>query len=78
MELKEAVGDTLRKLRLSQGKSLRELTPYISIGHLSDSELGNKQMSWELLSEVCKGLEVTPADFLMEVANYIKENEYVG
>ncbi len=77
MNIKEAVGDTLRKNRLAQGKTLRQLTPYISLGHLSDAELGVKQISWELLTEVCKGLEITPADFLMEVATYMKENEHV-
>lgn len=77
MRLQDAVGDTVRKIRMEQGQSLRDVSPYISIGHLSAIELGYKQVSWDVLSKVCEGLNITPADFLMEVANYIKENPNV-
>lgn len=76
MKLKHAVGDTIRRLRLEQGKTLRELTPFISLGHLSDTELGNKEMSQALIEEVCSGLNITTADFLMEVATYLKDHEH--
>jgi transcriptional regulator with XRE-family HTH domain len=75
MKLKYAVGGTIRKIRQEQGKSLRELSPYISIGHLSDTELGNKEMSQDLIDYIVSGLNMTTADFLMEVATYLKENE---
>lgn len=77
MQLKEAVGDTLRRIRTEQGKSMRQVVRYISVGHLSEVERGEKEISGALLYELCKGLNITPADFLMEVATYMKENEYV-
>lgn len=75
MRLNHAVGGTIRRLRHEQGKSLRQLTSYISIGHLSDAERGAKGLSTELLEEICSGLNITTADFLMEVAASLKENE---
>jgi len=76
--LKDAVGDTLRKIRMEQGQSMRDVAPYVSTGHLSAVELGTKGVSWEMLTSLCEGLNITPADFLMEVANYMKENEHVN
>jgi transcriptional regulator with XRE-family HTH domain len=73
--LRDAVGDTLRKIRMEQGQSMRDVSQYVSLGHLSAIELGTKGVSWEVLASLCEGLNITPADFLMEVANYMKENK---
>jgi transcriptional regulator with XRE-family HTH domain len=74
MRLNQAVGVTIRKLRTEQNKSMRQLTPYISLGHLSNAERGTRELSQELLEEVSKGLNLTTADFLMEVVKILKES----
>lgn len=72
MKLQTAIGGTIRMLRNTQQLTLREVSPYISYGHLSDVERGVKSISPELLEEISKGLHITVADLLREVADYME------
>jgi transcriptional regulator with XRE-family HTH domain len=72
MELKYAVGDTIRRLRHEQNISLRRMTPYVSIGHLSDIERGNKEPSSAILEAIAVGLGVSTAELFREIAEYLE------
>jgi len=69
MKLHIAIGDVLRTNRIKQNKTLRDLTGYIALGHLSDVERGRKTMSPELLEEVIYQLHMTTPEFLRQVAD---------
>ncbi len=58
--LREVIGDVLRSARLSQGRTLREVSDdaRVSLGYLSEVERGRKEASSELLSAICGALEV--------------------
>ena len=58
--LREVIGDVLRQARLSQGRTLREVSDdaRVSLGYLSEVERGRKEASSELLSAICGALEV--------------------
>jgi transcriptional regulator with XRE-family HTH domain len=73
--LNYAVGDTLRRLRQEQGKTLRELcsVSHVSIGHLSDVERGAKQASFEVIEELANGLNLTLAELMKEIYQYLEE-----
>ncbi len=65
--LREVIGDVLRQVRLSQGRTLREVSDdaRVSLGYLSEVERGRKEASSELLSAICGGsggASVTRAD----------------
>jgi transcriptional regulator with XRE-family HTH domain len=72
MELKYAVGDTIRRLRNEQNITLRKMTPYVSIGHLSDIERGNKEPSSAILEAIAVGLGVSTAELFREIAEYLE------
>jgi len=74
MRLQEAVGDTLRQIRQEQGLTLRDVSrrSHISIGHLSEVEMGKKGVSFDLLDVVANGLNITTADLMKEVHDYLK------
>ena len=73
MELKTAVGDTIRRLRQEQSLPLRKLSPYISIGHLSEIERGEKEPSSKMMEVIAVGLNVSTAELLREIAEYLEE-----
>jgi len=72
MELKYAVGDTIRRLRNEQNITLRRMTPYVSISHLSDIERGNKEPSSAVLEAIAVGLGVSTAELFREIAEYLE------
>jgi len=72
MALKYAVGDTIRRLRNEQNLPLRKMTPYVSIGHLSDIERGNKEPSSAILEAIAVGLGVSTAELFREIAEYLE------
>ena len=73
MELKHAIGDTIRRLRYEQNIPLRKLSPFVSIGHLSDIERGNKEPSSRIMEAIAVGLGVSTAELLREIAEYLEE-----
>ncbi|WP_335331615.1 helix-turn-helix domain-containing protein [Mycobacterium kyogaense] len=58
--LREVIGDVLRRVRVEQGRTLREVsdTARVSLGYLSEVERGRKEASSELLSAICGALDV--------------------
>jgi len=57
--LREEIGQVLRMVRRSQGRTLREVSTsaQVSLGYLSEVERGQKEASSELLAAICKALE---------------------
>lgn len=76
MELQKAVGATIRSIRHSKGATLRELcgTSYLALGYLSQIENGEKNASFSALESIAKGLDVTTAQLVLEIYNYLEEN----
>jgi transcriptional regulator with XRE-family HTH domain len=68
--LREAIGDSLRRARVSQARTLREVSSSarVSLGYLSEVERGRKEASSELLAAICDALEVPLSDVLHEVS----------
>ena len=53
--LREEIGQVLRMVRRSQGRTLREVSTsaQVSLGYLSEVERGQKEASSELLASIC-------------------------
>jgi len=68
--LRTQLGNTLRGHRLSQRRTLRDVSgaARVSLGYLSEVERGQKEASSELLASICDALEVELADLLAEVS----------
>lgn len=71
--LREALGDSLRRARVSQSRTLREVstTARVSLGYLSEVERGRKEASSELLAAICTALDVPLADVLSEASDHL-------
>jgi transcriptional regulator with XRE-family HTH domain len=68
--LRTQLGNTLRGHRLSQRRTLRDVSgaARVSLGYLSEVERGQKEASSELLASICDALELELADLLAEVS----------
>jgi len=68
--LRTSLGNTLRGHRLSQRRTLRDVSgaARVSLGYLSEVERGQKEASSELLASICDALDVELADLLAEVS----------
>lgn len=64
--LRHELGEVLREQRLSQGRTLREVSAAasVSLGYLSEIERGAKEASSELLSSICAALDVPMSEVL--------------
>lgn len=64
--LRELVGAHLRRVRLEQGRTLREVaeSAQVSLPYLSEIERGRKEPSSEVLASVCRALDLRLADLL--------------
>ena len=69
--LREVIGDVLRRVRVEQGRTLREVsdTARVSLGYLSEVERGRKEASSELLSAICGALDVPLSRVLSEAGD---------
>src|SRR5262252_4169838 len=69
--LRHLLGDALRRLRLRQGRTLREVSSAarVSLGYLSEVERGQKEASSELLSSICTALDVPMSVVLRGVSD---------
>src|ERR1035437_5653042 len=72
MVLLHFLGDALRRLRLRQGRTLREVSAAarVSLGYLSEVERGQKEASSELLSSICSALGTPLSQVLREVSDH--------
>ena len=69
--LRHLLGDALRRLRLRQGRTLREVSAAarVSLGYLSEVERGQKEASSELLAAICSALKTPLSQVLREVSD---------
>ncbi|MFC9790765.1 helix-turn-helix domain-containing protein [Rhodococcus sp. NPDC127528] len=77
--LREAIGDSLRRTRVAQSRTLREVSSSarVSLGYLSEVERGRKEASSELLAAICDALEVPLADVLFDVSETLSDGAAV-
>jgi transcriptional regulator with XRE-family HTH domain len=77
MLLRHAIGHVLRRLRLEQGKTLRQLAQAsrVSLPYLSEIERGRKEASSEILATVCRVLDVSLGDLLDDVSRELALGE---
>ena len=74
--LREAIGDSLRRTRVSQSRTLREVSnsASVSLGYLSEVERGRKEASSELLAAICDALAVPLSDVLFDVSESMADS----
>lgn len=74
--LREALGDSLRRTRVAQSRTLREVsnTARVSLGYLSEVERGRKEASSELLAAICDALAVPLSDVMSDVSESLSES----
>ncbi len=77
MMLREVLGAELRRVRLLQGRTLRDVSASaaVSLGYLSEVERGEKEASSEMLLAICGALGVPLSRVLANVAHDIAVHE---
>jgi len=75
--LREVIGDVLRRARMTQGRTLREVSDSarVSLGYLSEVERGRKEASSELLGAICGALEVPLSQVLSDAGEEMAGQE---
>lgn len=75
--LREVIGDVLRHARISQGRTLREVSDAarVSLGYLSEVERGRKEASSELLSSICAALDIPLSRVLTDAGDQMARAE---
>ena len=71
--LREVLGDVLRQARITQGRTLRQVSDAarVSLGYLSEVERGRKEASSELLSAICDALDVPLSQLLTDAGEQL-------
>lgn len=66
--MRRAVGETLRRVRVEQGRTLRDVAHEagVSLGYLSEVERGRKEASSEVLAAMSRSLGVPVSQVLRE------------
>jgi transcriptional regulator with XRE-family HTH domain len=66
--LRTFIGDALRRRRLQQSRTLRQVSANarVSLGYLSEVERGQKEASSELLAAICAALDLTLAEIVSD------------
>jgi len=79
MLVRQLLGEQLRRERLAQSRTLREVSrrARVSLGYLSEVERGRKEASSELLASICQALELPLSDVLREVSQDLAMHEAV-
>ena len=77
MLLRRLLGDALRRQRLRQERTLRDVSAdaRVSLGYLSEVERGQKEASSELLASICDALGVNLSQVLREVSDEMASHE---
>ncbi|MDY5153904.1 helix-turn-helix domain-containing protein [Actinobaculum suis] len=75
--LRVELGEVLRAYRQRQGRTLREVSSdaRVSLGYLSEVERGQKEASSELLSSICRALNVPLSQVLRLAADRVDIHE---
>jgi transcriptional regulator with XRE-family HTH domain len=71
------IGDVLRRARMTQGRTLREVSDSarVSLGYLSEVERGRKEPSSELLNAICDALDVPLSSVLTDAGERMASEE---
>ncbi len=77
--MREVLGATLRELRMSESRTLRDISTQarVSLGYLSEVERGQKEASSELLGAICGALGVPLSRVLRLVSGKMQALEGV-
>jgi transcriptional regulator with XRE-family HTH domain len=75
--VRRLIGDVLRRRRVEQGRTLREVSTAarVSLGYLSEVERGRKEASSELLAAICQALDLPLSEVLREVSEEMSRVE---
>ncbi|MBI3216632.1 MAG: helix-turn-helix transcriptional regulator [Mycobacterium sp.] len=75
--LREVIGDVLRRARMTQGRTLREVSDSarVSLGYLSEVERGRKEASSELLGSICGALDIPLSRVLTDAGDQMARHE---
>jgi transcriptional regulator with XRE-family HTH domain len=75
--VREVIGDVLRRARIEQGRTLREVSDAarVSLGYLSEVERGRKEASSELLGSICGALDVPLSRVLSDAGDTLADQE---
>ncbi|MGH8777188.1 MAG: helix-turn-helix domain-containing protein [Jiangellaceae bacterium] len=75
--VRRLIGDVLRRRRVHQGRTLREVSASarVSLGYLSEVERGRKEASSELLAAICLALDLPMSEVLREVSDEMSRVE---
>jgi transcriptional regulator with XRE-family HTH domain len=75
--LRRLLGDVLRRHRVLQARTLRDVSAAagVSLGYLSEIERGRKEASSELLAAICTALDVSLSEVLREAGDDLAREE---
>lgn len=75
--LRRVIGGVLRRVRLRQGRTLREVAQAagVSLPYLSEVERGRKEASSEVLAAICRALGINLSDLLEEARDELRRVE---
>ncbi len=75
--MREVIGDVLRRARIDQGRTLREVSDSarVSLGYLSEVERGRKEPSSELLGSICGALDIPLSRVLIDAGGRLARAE---
>ncbi|WP_328340435.1 helix-turn-helix domain-containing protein [Micromonospora sp. NBC_00421] len=75
--LRRVIGGVLRRVRLRQGRTLREVATAagVSLPYLSEVERGRKEASSEVLAAICRALGIHLSDLLEEARDELRRVE---
>ena len=71
--LAKMIGTILRRERLAQSKTMRDVSAsaYIGLGYLSEVERGKKNVSFDVLENIGKALHLSLSDLFIELSAQI-------
>jgi len=75
--LRQVIGDELRRRRVEQKRTLRQVSvaAQVSLGYLSEVERGQKEASSELLASIARALNTPLSDLMSGVAEQVALRE---
>lgn len=78
--VRRVLGDALRRRRLGQERTLRDVSraAQVSLGYLSEVERGQKEASSELLAAICEALDLPLSVLLREVSDVLADREMLA
>lgn len=78
--LRQVLGRALRRARLHQGRTVRDVatSAAVSAAHLSELERGHNEASSEVLAAVCTALDLQLAQVLLDAARQLHPDRHQG